>query len=150
MNRRRRRSLHGALLAARTAGHSHVQLDGTLLNTDRSRALGPTVGVDLCWSDKHHHHGGNVQLVTAPDGWPLWTSEVFPGREHDTTRTCAHPDLLPTLDAWTELDHATLAAAWLGQLAEPQGAPGCRQHEELGLARHGVGDGLQLGQRRRA
>ncbi|MQA17575.1 MAG: IS5/IS1182 family transposase, partial [Pseudonocardiaceae bacterium] len=53
-------SLHGALLAARAAGHSHVMLDGTLIRTDRSRAAGPTAGVDLWWSGKHHAHGGNV------------------------------------------------------------------------------------------
>jgi hypothetical protein len=40
-------SLHGALLAARTAGYGHVHLDGTLIGTDRSRAIGPTAGVDL-------------------------------------------------------------------------------------------------------
>ncbi|WP_166665474.1 transposase family protein [Kribbella caucasensis] len=102
-------SLHGALLAARAAGHSHVHLDGTLIRTDRSRAIGPTAGVDLWWSGKHDHHGGNVQVITAPDGWPLWTSEVRPGREHDTTCARAHRDLLPTLDAWTDDEHATLA-----------------------------------------
>ena len=101
-------SLHGALLAARTAGYSHVHLDGTLIRTDRSRAIGPTAGVDLWWSGKHHHHGGNVQVITAPDGWPLWTSDVRPGREHDTTCARAHPDLLPALDAWIDSDHATL------------------------------------------
>lgn len=72
--------VHGALLAARLAGHSHVHLDGTLVRTDRSKAAGPTVvagrPVDLWWSGKHHHHGGNVQVVTAPDGWPLWVSDV--------------------------------------------------------------------------
>jgi hypothetical protein len=102
-------SLHGALLAARAAGHPHVHLDGTLIRTDRSRALGPTAGVDLWWSGKHHHHGGNIQVVTAPDGWPLWTSDVRPGREHDTTCARAHPELLPALDAWTDTDHAALA-----------------------------------------
>jgi hypothetical protein len=45
----------------------------------------PTRGVDLWWSGKHRHHGGNIQVVSAPDGWPLWTSDVRPGREHDTT-----------------------------------------------------------------
>ena len=80
-------SLHGALLAARTAGHSHVHIDGTLIRTDRSKAAGPTAGVDLWWSgNHHHHHGGNVQVVTAPDGWPLWTSL---GHEGENTRlTC--------------------------------------------------------------
>jgi DDE superfamily endonuclease len=100
--------LHGALLAARTAGYGHVHLDGTLIRTDRSRAIGPTAGVDLWWSGKHHHHGGNVQVITAPDGWPLWTSEVRPGREHDTTCARAHPALLPALEAWIDGDHAAL------------------------------------------
>ena len=97
-------SLHGALLAARLAGHSHVHLDGTLIRTDRSKALGPTTGVDLWWSGKHHHHGGNVQVVTAPDGWPLWTSPVRPGREHDTTCARTHDCLLDTLTDWTATD----------------------------------------------
>jgi hypothetical protein len=101
-------SLHGALLAARLAGHSHVNLDGTLIRTDRSKAVGPTTGVDLWWSGKHHHHGGNVQVVTAPDGWPLWTSPVRPGREHDTTCARTHPGLLDTLTEWTDTEHAVL------------------------------------------
>jgi hypothetical protein len=102
-------SLHGALLAARMAGHTHVHLDGTLIRTDRSRALGPTAGVDLWWSGKHHHHGGNVQVITAPDGWPLWTSDVRPGREHDTTCARSHDGLLEALTAWTDDGHAVLA-----------------------------------------
>ncbi|WP_345655133.1 HARBI1 family protein, partial [Pseudonocardia tropica] len=101
--------LHGALLAARAAGHSHVHLDGTLIATDRSNTPGPSAGVDLWWSGKHHQHGGNIQVVTAPDGWPLWTSPVRPGREHDTTCARAHPGLLDTLDAWTDDNHAALA-----------------------------------------
>lgn len=35
-------------------------------------------------------NAGNVQVLTAPDGWPLWTSDVRPGREHDTTCLRAH------------------------------------------------------------
>jgi hypothetical protein len=105
--------LHGALLAARATGHTHVHLDGTLVRTDRSKSAGPTVRdgkrVDLWWSGKHHHHGGNVQVVTAPDGWPLWTSQVRPGREHDTTCARAHPGLFDALDAWTGPQHAVLA-----------------------------------------
>lgn len=101
--------LHGALLAARAAGHTHVQLDGTLIGTDRSKATGPSAGVDLWWSGKHHTHGGNVQVVTAPDGWPLWTSPVRPGREHDTTCARAHPGLLHALEIWTDPEHAVLA-----------------------------------------
>lgn len=104
--------LHGALLAARAAGHAHVHLDGTLVRTDRSTAAGPTRmqgrTVDLWWSGKHHQHGGNVQVVTAPDGWPLWTSPVRPGREHDVTCARIH-GLLDTLSDWTDDQHAALA-----------------------------------------
>jgi hypothetical protein len=46
-------SLHGALLAAKVAGHTHVIVDGTLIYTDRIDIPGPTSGVDLWWSGKH-------------------------------------------------------------------------------------------------
>ena len=79
--------LRGALLAARAAGHAHLTVDGTLIRTDRCRAPGPTARadrphrlVDLWWSGKHAGRGGNVQVIAAPDGWPLWTSPVRPGR----------------------------------------------------------------------
>jgi hypothetical protein len=55
------------LLAARAAGHTHVQVDGTLIRTDRCHVPGPTARtdhpdrrVDLWWSGKHACHGGNV------------------------------------------------------------------------------------------
>jgi DDE superfamily endonuclease len=107
--------LRGALLAARAAGHSHVTVDGTLIRTDRCQVPGPTARadrpgrrVDLWWSGKHTAHGGNVQVIAAPDGWPLWTSGVRPGREHDTTALRAHPEALPLLAAWTDATHAAL------------------------------------------
>jgi hypothetical protein len=90
-------SLRGALLAAKAAGYSHVNIDGMLVETDRCRTPGPTPGVDLWWSGKHDNHGGNVQVITVPDGWPIWTSDVRPGREHDTTAVRAHTEILPTL-----------------------------------------------------
>lgn len=62
----------------------------------------PPPGVDLWWSGKHDNHGGNIQVVTAPDGWPLWTSEVRPGREHGTTALRAHSEMLPLFTAWTD------------------------------------------------
>jgi hypothetical protein len=65
--------------------------------------------VDLWWSGKHHHHGGNVQVVTAPDGWPLWVSDVRPGREHDVTCARTHTELLDVLDGWSDAEHAVLA-----------------------------------------
>jgi hypothetical protein len=99
-------SLRSALIAAKMAGYSHVSIDGTIIETDRCATEGPTVGVDLWWSKKHHNHGGNIQVVTVPDGWPIWTSEVRPGREHDTTAARTHPEILPAFqeigdDLWT-------------------------------------------------
>ncbi len=102
-------SLHGALLAAKAAGHSHVILDGTLICTDRNSTPGPTASVDLWWSGKHRHHGGNIQVVSAPDGWPLWTSQVRPGREHDTTAARTDPDLLAAITAWVTDGQPSLA-----------------------------------------
>jgi hypothetical protein len=90
-------SLHGALLAAKAAGHSHVNIDGMLIETDRVSTPGPTPGVDLWWSGEHANHGGNVQVVTVPDGFPIWTSDVRPGREHDTTAVRIHSEILPAL-----------------------------------------------------
>src|SRR3712207_5774609 len=108
--------LRGALLAARAAGHSHVTVDGTLIRTDRCSVAGPTARadrpdrrVDLWWSGKHAAHGGNVQIIAAPDGWPLWTSDVRPGREHDTTALRTHAQALPLLAEWADQTHATLA-----------------------------------------
>jgi len=86
-------ALESALLAAKMAGHSHISIDGTLIETDRCRTPEPTDGV-------------NVQVITAPDGWPLWTSPVRPGREHDTTALRAHLDILPALgDLAAQHDH---------------------------------------------
>lgn len=99
-------SLHNALIAAKAAGYEHVSIDGSLFETDRAGEPGPTLRangkpVDLWWSGKHHHHGGNVQVVTAPDGWPIWTSEVAPGRTHDVTALRSHPEMIPELQKWT-------------------------------------------------
>jgi hypothetical protein len=98
----RKPGLHGALLAAKAAGHSHVIAGGTLIHTDRTHAPGPTAGVDLWWSGKHKAHGGNIQVVSAPDGWPLWTSDLRPGREHDTTTIRADPALLQHITEWVD------------------------------------------------
>jgi hypothetical protein len=81
-------ALESALLAAKMAGHSHISIDGTLIETDR----GPTKGVDLWWSGKHRQPRRNVQVITAPDGWPLWTSPRSYAAE-DTTSRSRHPDI---------------------------------------------------------
>jgi hypothetical protein len=36
-------------------------------------------------SGKHARHGGNLQVISAPDRFAMWVSEVRPGREHDST-----------------------------------------------------------------
>jgi hypothetical protein len=108
-------TLDALTAAARAAGHAHVTVDGTLVRTDRVRVPGPTARgdrperrVDLWWSGRHGCHGGNVQVVAAPDGWSLWTSAVRPGREHDTTALRGHTEALPLLAEWTDEAHAAL------------------------------------------
>ena len=101
--------LREALDTARAAGHSHLGLDGTVVYTDRVRRPGPNPGVHLWWSGKHHRHGGNIQVLTAPDGWPIWTSQVRPGREKDVT--CARTHHLPVLldRHWNSPERVVLA-----------------------------------------
>ena len=130
-------SLHGALLAAKAAGHTHVLLDGTLIRTDRISTPGPTRGVDLWWSGKHHHHGGNIQVVSAPDGWPLWTSGVRPGREHDTTAARTDPDLLAQIPAWVhdgQLGLADLGYEGEADLLRTPAASACRRPSDPAAA----------------
>ncbi|WP_239395863.1 transposase family protein [Frankia sp. CiP3] len=101
--------LRNALLAAKAAGYDHVVVDGTVTKTDRVSTPGPTKGVDLWWSGKIKNHGGNVQVVSAPDdGWPLWVSDVRPGREHDTTALRAS-GALPVLAEWSGAGGGVLA-----------------------------------------
>lgn len=116
-------SLGNVLLAVKIAGNTRVNLDGTLIATDRLRVAGPTKGVDRWWSGKHKKHGGNVQVLTVGDGWPVWVSPVRPGREHDTTCARTHPGLLDALDRWARNEHGEpttgrKALADLGYLGE--------------------------------
>jgi hypothetical protein len=75
--------LHRVLEAGRAAGWSHVVLDGTLVRTDRCRVRNPASGHDLWYSGKHRAHGGNVQVVCDPAGFPVAVSDVQPGSMHD-------------------------------------------------------------------
>lgn len=88
--------VHEAILAAKAAGATHLNLDGTLIHTDRVATKGPN-GADLWWSGKHKHHGGNIQVLSDPSGFPGWVSDVRPGREHDTTCAKKAPGLLDAL-----------------------------------------------------
>src|SRR5260370_24646620 len=65
--------------------------------------------IDLWYCGKAHAHGGNIQAVSAPDGFPLWVSEVEPGSVHDLTAARIHA--LPAL--------YQAAAAGLPALADP-------------------------------
>jgi hypothetical protein len=89
--------LHQVLARAKTEGWSHVDLDGTLIETDRVRTVHPETGHDLWYSGKHKKHGGNIQVLCDPTGFPVWTSPVTPGSTHDLTaaRTHALPALYP-------------------------------------------------------
>ncbi|PPJ25746.1 IS5/IS1182 family transposase [Nocardia nova] len=130
--------LRGALLAARAAGYEHLDVDGMLVHIDRCSEPGPTPAgkrtsgpnrarIDLWWSGKHHGHGGNVQVVTAPDGWPLWVSAVAPGRTHDITALRADQYMVPLLTEWTADDRKVLAD--LGYLGV---TPSCGRSPTLG------------------
>ena len=104
--------LRQALERAKDSGFSHVILDGKIIPADRCKE--PTVSVkgqviDLWYSGKAHSHGGNIQAVLAPDGFPLWVSEVEPGSVHDLTAARAHA--LPAL--------YRAAATGLPTLADP-------------------------------
>ncbi|WP_433425745.1 HARBI1 family protein [Microtetraspora malaysiensis] len=97
-----------ALAGAKARGAGHLNLDGTVIRTDRISTPGPN-GADLWWSGKHKHHGGNIQVLSDPEGFPLWTSEVRPGREHDTTCAKTADGLLVALEqAATETGLLTL------------------------------------------
>lgn len=78
-------TLHEAIDTARASGDAHIGLDGTLIPTTRARVEGPTKGCDLFYSGKHHRHGANLQIISTPDGFPLWIGDARPGREHDST-----------------------------------------------------------------
>ena len=104
--------LREALERAQDEGLSHVILDGKIIPCDRCKEPAVSVQgevIDLWYSGKAHAHGGNVQAVCAPDGFPLWVSDAEPGSVHDLTAARAHafPALYPA------------AAAGLPTLADP-------------------------------
>jgi hypothetical protein len=81
--------LEEVLAGGRQAGWAFVAHDGTLIETSRVSTRSEA-GHDLWYSGKHHHHGGNIQVVTDPTGFPVWTSPVEPGSTHDITAARTH------------------------------------------------------------
>jgi hypothetical protein len=104
--------LREALERAREEGLPHVILDGTVIACDRCKEPAISVKgevIDLWYSGKARAHGGNIQAVIAPDGFPLWVSGAEPGSVHDLTAARIHA--LPAL--------YQAAAAGLPALADP-------------------------------
>jgi hypothetical protein len=104
--------LRQALERAQDGGLSHVILDGKIIPCDRCKEPAVSVKgevIDLWYSGKARTHGGNIQAVCAPDGFPLWVSQAEPGSVHDITAARAHA--LPVL--------YRAAAAGLPTLADP-------------------------------
>ena len=102
--------LSEALERARDEGFSHVILDGKIIPCDRCKEPAVSVKgevIDLWYSGKAHTHGGNVQAVLAPGGFPLWVSDAEPGSVHDITAARAHA--LPALYRAAAHDLPTLA-----------------------------------------
>ena len=86
--------LPDVLEAGHQDGWAFVALDGTLIETTRS-AVRSEAGHDVWYSGKHKRHGGNIQVLTDPTGYPVWTSPVEPGSTHDIT--CARTHALGAL-----------------------------------------------------
>ena len=63
--------------------------------------------IDAWYSGKAHRHGGNVQVVTRPDGLPLWAGPAEPGSVHDLTAARWHA--LPALYRAAALEMPALA-----------------------------------------
>ncbi len=96
--------LSQALDRASDHGFSHVILDGKIIPCDRCAEPAISVKgqvIDRWYCGKAHTHGGNVQAVSAPGGFPLWISDAGPGSVHDITaaRTHALPALYPAAAA---------------------------------------------------
>jgi DDE superfamily endonuclease len=81
-------TLREALDKAVEQGLPYLILDGTLIASDRcadKKTSRKGKEIDKWYSGKARRPAGNVQALAAPDGVPLWASEVRPGSTHDLT-----------------------------------------------------------------
>jgi DDE superfamily endonuclease len=143
-----------ALKRAIDAGFSHVILDGKIIECDRCKEPAVSVkgeAIDLWYSGKAHTHGGNIQAVLAPDGAPLWISDVEPGSVHDITAARCHA--LPALYRAAAAGLPTLAdpgyeGAGIGILIPVKQPPGGRELDVDTRARNAIQRSLRcLGER---
>jgi hypothetical protein len=107
--------LHDALDQAKSAGLSHLILDGKIFSADRTGETTISVKgkrIDVWYSGKTHGQGGNIQALSAPDGFPLWVSDVEPASVHDLTAARTH--VLPALYAAAAHGLPTLADGGYG------------------------------------
>ncbi|TCO64254.1 transposase family protein [Actinocrispum wychmicini] len=103
--------LHDALQRAKDDGITHLILAGKLFSADRCGEQITSVKgqqIDAWYSGKAHEHGGNIQALCAPTGFPLWVSAVEPGSVHDLTAAREHV-LGALYGAASQLDLPTLA-----------------------------------------
>lgn len=85
--------LHEALRRAKNEGLAYVILDGKIFSADRVSEKALSVKgepIDLWYSGKAREHGGNIQALSGPQGFPLWVSDVEPGSVHDLTAARDH------------------------------------------------------------
>jgi hypothetical protein len=145
--------LHQALERAKDEGFSHVILDGKIIPCDRCKEPAVSVKgqvIDLWYSGKAHCHGGNIQAVLAPGGFPLWVSGAEPGSVHDLTAARIHA--LPALYR-AAADLPTLAdpgyeGAGIGILIPVKQPPGGRELDVNTRTRNAIQRSLRcLGER---
>jgi len=107
--------------------------------------------IDLWYSGKAHCHGGNIQAVMAPTGFPLWVSPAEPGSVHDITAARIHA--LPALYQAAAADLPTLAdpgydGAGLGILIPVRQPPGGNELDVSNRTRNAIQRSLRcLGER---
>jgi len=92
-----------------------VILDGKIIACDRCKEPAVSVQgevIDLWYPGKAHCHGGHIQAVTTPGGFPPRVSEVVPGSVHDTTAARAHA-LRNRSTAATSMGPTSSLAPWM-------------------------------------
>jgi hypothetical protein len=123
--------LHDVLAQALREGWALVCLDGTLIPSTRCSAPSEA-GHDLWYSGKHKQHGGNIQVLTDPTGYPEWVSEVEPGSTHDITAARQHalPALYPAASqGLPTLTDKGYAGAGIGIMVPTKGGNLCPDNQ---------------------